>query len=217
MGISRISVQKTKSQTPKERRRRRRRWWVDWLSWQNWWLCRDTLLSLSSLLLLSQTSMAPDYSTLKSRCFLFLSPQFASISVLYMNFLAPMCWFLQYKRRVSQPKGALQVSASSSKKILIMGGTRFIGIFLSRLLVKEGHQVLLILLISKFQTLPFSFRIACFDSERLLRILNGCSFIMRFLQCELYIRLECFSCNNLQLSFQVSNFFEFHSFIMRFL
>lgn len=33
--------------------------------------------------------------------------------------------------------------ASSSKKILVMGGTRFIGIFLSRLLVEEGHQVTL--------------------------------------------------------------------------
>ncbi|KAK6143835.1 hypothetical protein DH2020_024183 [Rehmannia glutinosa] len=42
-----------------------------------------------------------------------------------------------------QPKGALRVTASSSKKILIMGGTRFIGLFLSRLLVKEGHQVTL--------------------------------------------------------------------------
>ncbi|KAI4374062.1 hypothetical protein MLD38_012105 [Melastoma candidum] len=48
-----------------------------------------------------------------------------------------------YKRKVYQPKGALHVSASSSKKILIMGGTRFIGVFLSRLLVKEGHQVTL--------------------------------------------------------------------------
>lgn len=38
----------------------------------------------------------------------------------------------------------MQVTASvSKKKILIMGGTRFIGIFLSRLLVKEGHQVTL--------------------------------------------------------------------------
>ncbi|CAH9131442.1 unnamed protein product [Cuscuta epithymum] len=45
----------------------------------------------------------------------------------------------QYKRKAC---GKLQVSASS-KKILIMGGTRFIGIFLSRLLVKEGHQVTL--------------------------------------------------------------------------
>ncbi|XP_062081801.1 chloroplast stem-loop binding protein of 41 kDa b, chloroplastic [Humulus lupulus] len=50
---------------------------------------------------------------------------------------------LQFKKRISQPKGALHVSASSEKKILIMGGTRFIGIFLSRLLVKEGHKVTL--------------------------------------------------------------------------
>lgn len=49
---------------------------------------------------------------------------------------------VQYKRKVWQPK-ALRVTASSAKKILIMGGTRFIGIFLSRLLVKEGHQVTL--------------------------------------------------------------------------
>lgn len=50
---------------------------------------------------------------------------------------------IQYKRKVWQPKGALHVTASSAKKILIMGGTRFIGVFLSRLLVKEGHQVTL--------------------------------------------------------------------------
>ncbi|KAK8329375.1 hypothetical protein V6Z12_A11G315200 [Gossypium hirsutum] len=50
---------------------------------------------------------------------------------------------IQYKRKVYQPKGALHVAASSTKKILIMGGTRFIGVFLSRLLVKEGHQVTL--------------------------------------------------------------------------
>ncbi|KAF5771707.1 putative NAD-dependent epimerase/dehydratase, NAD(P)-binding domain superfamily [Helianthus annuus] len=50
---------------------------------------------------------------------------------------------VQYKRKVCQPKGALNVTASSSKKILVMGGTRFIGIFLSRLLVEEGHQVTL--------------------------------------------------------------------------
>ncbi|XP_043723901.1 chloroplast stem-loop binding protein of 41 kDa b, chloroplastic isoform X1 [Telopea speciosissima] len=49
----------------------------------------------------------------------------------------------QYRRKTWQTKGALQVKASSAKKILIMGGTRFIGIFLSRLLVKEGHQVTL--------------------------------------------------------------------------
>lgn len=57
---------------------------------------------------------------------------------------------LQYKRKVMQPKGALHVTASAKKNILIMGGTRFIGIFLSRLLVKEGHQVL-----------PFSFFFLC--------------------------------------------------------
>nr|XP_023914485.1 chloroplast stem-loop binding protein of 41 kDa b, chloroplastic isoform X1 [Quercus suber] len=50
---------------------------------------------------------------------------------------------IQLKRKVWKPKGALHVSASSAKKILIMGGTRFIGVFLSRLLVKEGHQVTL--------------------------------------------------------------------------
>ncbi|MFS7904360.1 putative NAD-dependent epimerase/dehydratase, NAD(P)-binding domain superfamily [Helianthus anomalus] len=50
---------------------------------------------------------------------------------------------IQYKKKVCQPKGALNVTASSSKKILVMGGTRFIGIFLSRKLVEEGHQVTL--------------------------------------------------------------------------
>ncbi|KAK7397097.1 hypothetical protein VNO78_18264 [Psophocarpus tetragonolobus] len=50
---------------------------------------------------------------------------------------------LQFKRKLCQPKGSFYVSASSTKKILIMGGTRFIGVFLSRLLVKEGHQVTL--------------------------------------------------------------------------
>ncbi|XP_073023602.1 chloroplast stem-loop binding protein of 41 kDa b, chloroplastic-like [Primulina eburnea] len=49
----------------------------------------------------------------------------------------------QYKKKQWQSKGALCVTASSSKKILIMGGTRFIGIFLSRLLLQEGHQVTL--------------------------------------------------------------------------
>ncbi|XP_058190025.1 chloroplast stem-loop binding protein of 41 kDa b, chloroplastic [Rhododendron vialii] len=49
----------------------------------------------------------------------------------------------QYKRKVWQPKGGLRVTALSTKKILIMGGTRFIGVFLSRLLLKEGHQVTL--------------------------------------------------------------------------
>ncbi|KAE8678034.1 Chloroplast stem-loop binding protein of 41 kDa b [Hibiscus syriacus] len=37
---------------------------------------------------------------------------------------------IQYKRKVYQPKGALHVAASSTKKILIMGGTRFIGVTL---------------------------------------------------------------------------------------
>ncbi|KAG5044224.1 hypothetical protein JHK87_008139 [Glycine soja] len=50
---------------------------------------------------------------------------------------------LQFKRKQCHPKGSFYVSASSTKKILIMGGTRFIGVFLSRLLVKEGHQVTL--------------------------------------------------------------------------
>ncbi|XP_054799979.1 chloroplast stem-loop binding protein of 41 kDa b, chloroplastic [Prosopis cineraria] len=49
----------------------------------------------------------------------------------------------QLRRKAWQPKGGFYVSASSNKKILIMGGTRFIGVFLSRLLVKEGHQVTL--------------------------------------------------------------------------
>lgn len=49
----------------------------------------------------------------------------------------------QGRRKVWQPKAAFQVSASSAKKILVMGGTRFIGVFLSRLLVQEGHQVTL--------------------------------------------------------------------------
>lgn len=49
--------------------------------------------------------------------------------------------WLQLRRKVWQPKGGFYVSASSAKKILVMGGTRFIGVFLSRLLVKEGHQV----------------------------------------------------------------------------
>ncbi|GMH07718.1 hypothetical protein Nepgr_009558 [Nepenthes gracilis] len=54
-----------------------------------------------------------------------------------------LCNSVQYKRKALHPKGALHVTASSAKKILIMGGTRFIGVFLSRILVKEGHQVTL--------------------------------------------------------------------------
>lgn len=53
-----------------------------------------------------------------------------------------ICVWLQCRRKVCQPKGALHVTASGEKKILMMGGTRFIGVFLARLLVKEGHQVL---------------------------------------------------------------------------
>ena len=49
----------------------------------------------------------------------------------------------QNRRRSWQPRGArMQVAAAAdSKNILIMGGTRFIGLFLSRKLVQEGHQV----------------------------------------------------------------------------
>ncbi|KAF5790467.1 putative NAD(P)-binding domain, NAD(P)-binding domain superfamily [Helianthus annuus] len=54
-----------------------------------------------------------------------------------------MLCMLHYKRKICQPKGALNMTTSSSKKILVMGGTRFIGIFLSRLLDEEGHQVTL--------------------------------------------------------------------------
>ncbi|KAJ9681708.1 hypothetical protein PVL29_017881 [Vitis rotundifolia] len=50
---------------------------------------------------------------------------------------------IQCRRKVCPPKGALHVTASGEKKILMMGGTRFIGVFLARLLVKEGHQVTL--------------------------------------------------------------------------
>lgn len=50
---------------------------------------------------------------------------------------------IKYKRKVCHTKGVVNVRASSAKKILIMGGTRFIGVFLSRLLVQDGHQVTL--------------------------------------------------------------------------
>ena len=68
-----------------------------------------------------------------SACFLqYLRNNFYSSSYPYL---------MQYKTNVWKPKGALRITASSEKKILIMGGTRFIGVFLSRLLVEEGHQV----------------------------------------------------------------------------
>ncbi|KAG0471939.1 hypothetical protein HPP92_016485 [Vanilla planifolia] len=47
------------------------------------------------------------------------------------------------RRKATAQNGVVRVTASSVKKILIMGGTRFIGVFLSRLLVKEGHEVTL--------------------------------------------------------------------------
>lgn len=50
---------------------------------------------------------------------------------------------IQGKSKAWKPNGSSQFTASSSKKILIMGGTRFIGVFLTRLLVNEGHQVTL--------------------------------------------------------------------------
>lgn len=64
-----------------------------------------------------------------------------NVLVLFTSYKLVYYYCLQFKRNAVQPKGALHVTASSAKKILIMGGTRFIGIFLSRLLVKEGHQV----------------------------------------------------------------------------
>lgn len=51
----------------------------------------------------------------------------------------------QHRRKSWQPRGArMQVAAAAdAKNILVMGGTRFIGLFLSRQLIKEGHQVTL--------------------------------------------------------------------------
>ncbi|CAN0897291.1 Chloroplast stem-loop binding protein of 41 kDa b, chloroplastic [Linum grandiflorum] len=48
---------------------------------------------------------------------------------------------LQFRRRAATQQ-SFQVRAAASKNILIMGGTRFIGVFLSRLLIQEGHQIL---------------------------------------------------------------------------
>ncbi|XP_039063893.1 chloroplast stem-loop binding protein of 41 kDa b, chloroplastic [Hibiscus syriacus] len=70
-------------------------------------------------------------------------PPISLLSSSLSHFNGTKLFQIQYKRKVYQPKGALHVAASSTKKILIMGGTRFIGVFLSRLLVKEGHQVTL--------------------------------------------------------------------------
>ncbi|XP_010544150.1 PREDICTED: chloroplast stem-loop binding protein of 41 kDa b, chloroplastic-like [Tarenaya hassleriana] len=71
-------------------------------------------------------------------------PSFSPLSSSLSDFNGTKLNFrVQYKRKAYRPKGALHVSASSAKKILIMGGTRFIGVFLSRLLVKDGHQVTL--------------------------------------------------------------------------
>ncbi|KAK8951020.1 hypothetical protein KSP39_PZI003146 [Platanthera zijinensis] len=52
---------------------------------------------------------------------------------------------IQSKSKAWKSNGSCSqlITASSSKKILIMGGTRFIGVFLTRLLVNEGHQVTL--------------------------------------------------------------------------
>ncbi|KAJ6384677.1 hypothetical protein OIU78_027884 [Salix suchowensis] len=50
---------------------------------------------------------------------------------------------VQCKRMGMEDKGSSASFCIKSKNILIMGGTRFIGVFLSRLLVKEGHQVTL--------------------------------------------------------------------------
>lgn len=54
---------------------------------------------------------------------------------------------LQTNKLSYRSRGRMEVTASSSavapKKILIMGGTRFIGVYFSRLLVKAGHEVTL--------------------------------------------------------------------------
>ncbi|KAF2307334.1 hypothetical protein GH714_026417 [Hevea brasiliensis] len=101
---------------------------------------QQTQPSLSILLPLCLTSMAPDF-TLNSRFVydMLLKNLLAAKELLFaIGVVSKYC-----KRKVWQTRGALQVTASSSKNILIMGGTRFIGVFLSRLLVKEGHQVTL--------------------------------------------------------------------------
>uniref|UniRef100_M1CK21 NAD dependent epimerase/dehydratase n=1 Tax=Solanum tuberosum TaxID=4113 RepID=M1CK21_SOLTU len=83
----------------------------------------------------------------------------------------------QYKRKPCLSKGALQVTASSEKKILIMGGTRFIGVFLSRLLVKEGHQA---------KILTFGVKIITFDVRSFLE--NSRSYDDSQMQVTLFTR-----------------------------
>lgn len=69
---------------------------------------------------------------------------FSALSSSFSDFNgAKLTFSVQYKRKPVQARGALNITASGGKKILIMGGTRFIGVFLSRLLVQEGHQVTL--------------------------------------------------------------------------
>ncbi|KAG7548158.1 NAD(P)-binding domain superfamily [Arabidopsis suecica] len=61
----------------------------------------------------------------------------------------------------SVKKSTLRFSINE-KKILIMGGTRFIGVFLSRLLVKDGHQVIhLTLSFSLSLASGYFFRLLC--------------------------------------------------------
>lgn len=68
------------------------------------------------------------------------------------------------RRKGWKPNGGLRISASSTKKILIMGGTRFIGVFLSRLLVKEGHQVVSPSCLFLFLFSPFPFTVSVSDN-----------------------------------------------------
>ncbi|KIZ07149.1 hypothetical protein MNEG_0796 [Monoraphidium neglectum] len=46
-------------------------------------------------------------------------------------------------RRSRSVRLAVQCKATTPKKILMMGGTRFIGVYLARQLVEEGHEVTL--------------------------------------------------------------------------
>ncbi|CAB4285109.1 unnamed protein product [Prunus armeniaca] len=51
---------------------------------------------------------------------------------------------LQYRRNVSRPKETLYVTASNAKKSLTAGGIQSIGVFLSRLFIKDGLQLSLL-------------------------------------------------------------------------